>query len=196
MNNLGPLETSLHSTLVRAANNCAMGREKGLLDLGRLLRDLLQRGQADPVLQDDALWDLRALSFQILQPSISELGAQTRHCNQVCKSLFFLSLKRGLYEYILNNRRVTCHVFFRAVIALSAAAVQAEFALEPGLVTLVKFSSGNKPPVKGIIDVPMKLKDLIKEMRQQGKYKDVLYSTDITDIFKLIFNLIISIQRC
>ena len=55
----------------------------------------------------------------------------------------------------------------RAVIALSAAAVQAEFALEPGLVTLVKFSSGNKPPVKGIIDVPMKLKDLIKEMRHQ-----------------------------
>ena len=39
---------------------------------------------------------------------------------------------------------------------------QAEFAIEPGLVTLVKFSSGNKPPVKGIIDVPMKLKDLIK----------------------------------
>ena len=28
--------------------------------------------------------------------------------------------------------------------------------------TLIKFSSGNKPPVKGIIDVPMKLKDLIK----------------------------------
>ena len=52
----------------------------------------------------------------------------------------------------------------RAVIALSAAAVQAEFALEPGLVTLVKFSSGNKPPVRGIIDVPMKLKDLINSM--------------------------------
>ena len=34
--------------------------------------------------------------------------------------------------------------------------------------TLVKFSSGNKPPVKGIVDNPMKLKDLIKEMRQQG----------------------------
>ena len=33
---------------------------------------------------------------------------------------------------------------------------------------MVKFSSGNKPPVKGIIDVPMKLKDLIKEMRHQG----------------------------
>ena len=44
------------------------------------------------------------------------------------------------------------------MIALSAAAVQAEFAIEPGLVTLVKFSSGNKPPVKGIIEVPMKLK--------------------------------------
>ena len=60
----------------------------------------------------------------------------------------------------------------RAVIALSAAAVQAEFALEPGLVTLVKFSSGNKPPVKGIIDVPMKLKDLIKEMRHQVCYSE------------------------
>ena len=32
--------------------------------------------------------------------------------------------------------------------------------------TLVKFSSGNKPPVKGIIDVPMKLKDLIKVGRE------------------------------
>jgi hypothetical protein len=40
--------------------------------------------------------------------------------------------------------------------------LQAEFAIETGNVTLVKFSSGNKPPVKGIIDVPMKLKDLIK----------------------------------
>ena len=81
MNNLGPLEASLHGTLVRAANNCEMGREKGLLDLSRLLRDLIQRGQADSVLQDDALRYFRALRLQILQPSISELGAQTRHGN-------------------------------------------------------------------------------------------------------------------
>ena len=81
MNNLGPLEASLHGTLVRAADHCEMGREKGLLDLGRLLRDLLQRGQADSVLQDDALRDLRALCLQIFQPSISELGTQARHGN-------------------------------------------------------------------------------------------------------------------
>ena len=89
----------------------------------------------------------------------------------------------GLYNKYLNHPN-DLH-YSRAVIALSAAAVQAEFALEPGLVTLVKFSSGNKPPVKviilfpvtqmillplkGIIDVPMKLKDLIKEMRHQGR---------------------------
>ena len=74
------------------------------------------------------------------------------------------------YEGLYNQHLYHPNDFHysRAVIALSAAAVQAEFALEPGLVTLVKFSSGNKPPVKGIIDVPMKLKDLIKEMRQQG----------------------------
>ena len=84
MNNLGPLEASVHRTLVRAANNCEMGREKGLLDLGWLLWNLLQRGQADSVLQDDALRDLWALCLQILQPSISELGAQTRHGHKVC----------------------------------------------------------------------------------------------------------------
>ena len=44
------------------------------------------------------------------------------------------------------------------MIGLSAAAVQAEFEIGEGTVTLVKFSSGNKPPVRGIIDVPMKLK--------------------------------------
>ena len=51
---------------------------------------------------------------------------------------------------------------------MSAAAVQAEFEIGEGLVTLVKFSSGNKPPVKGLQDVPMSLKELIKEMRVQG----------------------------
>ena len=56
----------------------------------------------------------------------------------------------------------------KCVIGLSAAAVQAEFEIGQGTVTLVKFSSGNKPPVKGLQDKPMKLKDLIKEMRRQG----------------------------
>ena len=51
---------------------------------------------------------------------------------------------------------------------MSAAAVQAEFALEEGLVTLVKFSSGSKPPVQGLLDKPMLLSNLIKEMRLQG----------------------------
>ena len=54
------------------------------------------------------------------------------------------------------------------MIALSAAAVQAEFEIGEDVVTLVKFSSGNKPPVKGLQDKPMSLKDLIKEMRTQG----------------------------
>ena len=56
----------------------------------------------------------------------------------------------------------------KCVIGLSAAAIQAEIEIGEGTVTLVKFSSGNKPPVKGIQDKPMKLKDLIKEMRRQG----------------------------
>ncbi len=56
----------------------------------------------------------------------------------------------------------------KAVITLSAAAVQAEFEIGEGTVTLVKFSSGNKPPVKGIQDRPMTLSELIKEMRRQG----------------------------
>ena len=56
----------------------------------------------------------------------------------------------------------------KAVIGLSAAAVQAEFEIGEGTVTLVKFSSGNKPPVRGLLDKPMILKDLIKEMRVQG----------------------------
>ena len=56
----------------------------------------------------------------------------------------------------------------KCIVGLSAAAVQAEFEIGQGTVTLVKFSSGNKPPVKGLQDKPMKLKDLIKEMRRQG----------------------------
>ena len=56
----------------------------------------------------------------------------------------------------------------KAVITLSAAAVQAEFEIGEGTVTLIKFASGNKPPVKGIQDKPMMLAELIKEMRRQG----------------------------
>ena len=56
----------------------------------------------------------------------------------------------------------------KCVIGLSAAAIQAEFEIGEGTFTLVKFSSGNKPPVKGLQDKPMKLKELIKEMRRQG----------------------------
>ena len=56
----------------------------------------------------------------------------------------------------------------KAVITLSAAAVQAEFEIGEGTVTLVKFASGNKPPVKGIQDRPMTLAELTKEMRRQG----------------------------
>ncbi len=54
------------------------------------------------------------------------------------------------------------------MIALSAAAVQSEFEIGEGTVTLVKFSSGNKPPVQGLLDQPMILKDLVKQMRTQG----------------------------
>eukprot|EP00095_Tigriopus_kingsejongensis_P003535 snap_masked-scaffold106_size358372-processed-gene-1.3 protein:Tk03535 transcript:snap_masked-scaffold106_size358372-processed-gene-1.3-mRNA-1 annotation:"axonemal 84 kda protein" len=56
----------------------------------------------------------------------------------------------------------------KALIVLSAAAVQAEFEIGEGMVTLVKFSSGSKPPVQGLQDQPLALKDLIKEMRVQG----------------------------
>jgi len=52
--------------------------------------------------------------------------------------------------------------------SLSAAAVQADFEIGEGFVTLVKFSSGNKPPVRGILDKPMIIKDLAKELRMQG----------------------------
>ena len=33
---------------------------------------------------------------------------------------------------------------------------------------MVKFAAGNKPPVRGILDKPMILKDLAQEMRTQG----------------------------
>lgn len=55
------------------------------------------------------------------------------------------------------------------MITLSAAAVQAEFEVSHSQVALVKFSSsGNKPPLSGIMERAMTLKDLIKEMRRQG----------------------------
>ena len=56
----------------------------------------------------------------------------------------------------------------KAIIGLSAAAIQAEFLIGEGTITLVKFASGNKPPVRGIIDKPMILKDLVTDMRMQG----------------------------
>lgn len=56
----------------------------------------------------------------------------------------------------------------KAIIGLSAAAVQAEFLLGEGTTTLIKFAAGNKPPVRGILDKPMVLKDLVQEMRVQG----------------------------
>ena len=56
----------------------------------------------------------------------------------------------------------------KAIIGLSAAAVQAEFLLGEGTTTLIKFAAGNKPPVRGILDKPMVLKDLVQEMRGQG----------------------------
>ena len=33
---------------------------------------------------------------------------------------------------------------------------------------MIKFAAGNKPPVRGILDKPMVLKDLVQEMRVQG----------------------------
>lgn len=47
----------------------------------------------------------------------------------------------------------------KCIVGLSAAAIQAEFEIGEGYVTLVKFSSGNKPPVKGIQDIPMKVSE-------------------------------------
>ncbi len=41
-----------------------MGREEELLDQRRLLRHQLQRGQADPLLQDHALRHLRTIGIQ------------------------------------------------------------------------------------------------------------------------------------
>ena len=66
---LGSPEASLHRALVRAAHHCPLGRGEVLLDLRRLLRDLFQRGQTDPFLQNNALWHLRPISIQILEPA-------------------------------------------------------------------------------------------------------------------------------
>jgi len=44
------------------------------------------------------------------------------------------------------------------MLTLSAAAVQAEFEIGEGTLTLAKFSAGNKPPVKDLLEKPMPLK--------------------------------------
>ncbi len=46
-------------------NPSSMGRAEELLDERRLLRHQLQRGQADPLLQDHALRHLRTLGIQV-----------------------------------------------------------------------------------------------------------------------------------
>ena len=59
----------------------------------------------------------------------------------------------------------------KCIIGLSAAAVQAEFEIGQGTVTLVKFSSGNKPPVKGLQDKLQKKLDSSKEDKLKLKRK-------------------------
>ena len=59
----------------------------------------------------------------------------------------------------------------RALIALCAAAVQAEFEIGEDTITMVKFACGQKTITEGInavLNQPMILKDLIKAMRRQG----------------------------
>ena len=59
----------------------------------------------------------------------------------------------------------------KALIALSAAAVQAEFEIGEDTITMVKFACGSKTITDGInavMNKPMILKDLIKAMRRQG----------------------------
>ncbi len=56
----------------------------------------------------------------------------------------------------------------KCLLVLSAAAVQAEFQIGEGVVTLVKFASGNKPAVTDIADRPMLPKALVSALRAQG----------------------------
>ena len=58
--------------------------------------------------------------------------------------------------------------YFRGALFWTKLSYKSPITYLQGTVTLVKFSSGNKPPVKGLLDKPMMLKDLIKEFRRQG----------------------------
>ena len=55
----------------------AVGRGEELLDQRRLLRHQLQRGQADPLLQDHALRHLRPLRVQERQAACLNSGLQS-----------------------------------------------------------------------------------------------------------------------
>ena len=77
-----------------------------------------------------------------------------------------------------------------ALIALSAAAVQAEFQIGEDTITMVKFACGQKPVTEGIkavLNKPMILKDLIKAMRRQGV--DIFADYDSHCYIEGIFNL-------
>ena len=94
-------------------------------------------------------------------------GKQTLSFRTISFGIFALSAFR-FSNLPLQSWELTPMGENKALMTLSAAAVQAEFEIGEGVVTLVKFSSGNKPPVKGLQDKPMILKELIKEMRIQG----------------------------
>ena len=80
----------------------------------------------------------------------------------------------NVYETPYQNYDGADNYYFRpegenkAIISLSAAAVQAEFLIGEGTITLIKFAAGNKPPVRGILDKPMIQKELVGLMRAQG----------------------------
>ena len=59
-----------------------VGALAAVLDVRRVLRRQVRRGQAVALLQNHQLRHLRSLGFQILQPASSELGAEvTRSFN-------------------------------------------------------------------------------------------------------------------
>ena len=72
---------------------------------------------------------------------------------------------------------------------------------------MIKFAAGNKPPVRGILDKPMVLKDLVQEMRVQGvdifpDYDSHCYiegnknSNNIFIIYRLAISLIYFENSC
>jgi hypothetical protein len=76
--------------------------------------------------------------------SLLKLWYQTFFLSHL-KLFFFVTCKKNVFVFVLPNRPEGEN---KAVISLSAAAVQADFEIGEGFVTLVKFSSGNKPPVR------------------------------------------------